>query len=75
MLQAINEEAPEVQPYLRAVFSSILIKSSLRESDTSNRRISQQRPPQTTLTVSHKKARQYGRMLDELPDDLPRPLI
>ena len=67
----ILKEAPEVQPLLRAVLSSILIKASFRESDTSNHRVSTQRPPGTTLTLFHKKARLMGRALESMPADLP----
>ncbi|MEL6342354.1 MAG: hypothetical protein AAFV53_04430 [Myxococcota bacterium] len=68
-------EDPSVQPYLFAVLSAILIKTSFRESDTSNRRVPNQRPPETTLTLFHKKAREYGRMLEEMPEGMPRPII
>lgn len=51
---------------LRAVFSAILIKVSQRKSDTSNQRDDRVRPPGTTATLYHKKAREYARMLEEL---------
>jgi hypothetical protein len=63
----IKISPPEVQPLLRAVMSSILVKVSFRESDTSNRRSPHHRPPGTTATLFHKKARELGRALDALP--------
>ena len=61
----------EVQPLLRTVLSSILVKASFRESDTSNHRVPHQRPPGTTLTLFHKKARLLGRALEMMPANLP----
>lgn len=59
---------------LNAVMSSILVKVSWRESDTSNRRRPYHRPPGTTAVLFHKKARELGRMMEALPagDDRPR---
>lgn len=51
---------------LRAVFSAVLVKASRRASDTSNTREDVSRPPGTTATLFHKKAREYARMLEEL---------
>ena len=62
------DEGP-VQKLLFAVLSSILIKASFRESDTSNRRHPYHRPPGTTAVLFHKKARELGRMLEQLPVD------
>jgi hypothetical protein len=62
---------PAVRPLLKAVFSSIVVKASYRESDTSNRRAPAHRPPGTTPVLFHKKARELGRMLESLP--APRP--
>ena len=58
-----------VQKLLLAVLSSIVVKASFRESDTSNRRRPYHRPPGTTAVLFHKKARELGRMLDALPTD------
>jgi DNA modification methylase len=71
MRDAILKADPEVQPLLRTVLSSILIKTSFRESDTSNHRSPTQRPPGTTLTLFHKKARLLGRALEMMPAKLP----
>jgi hypothetical protein len=68
IVAGIPEHPESVQPLLRAVLSSILIKSSFRESDTSNRRKPSHRPPGTTATLFHKKARELGRALEEMPD-------
>ena len=65
---------PEIQPLLRAVFSSILIKASYRKSDTSNHKQKHHRPPGTTAYLFHKKARELGRMLEAMPA-LPEPHI
>lgn len=58
-----------IQPLLRAVFSSILIKASYRKSDTSNHKQKHHRPPGTTAYLFHKKARELGRMLETMPDE------
>ena len=52
---------------LWAVLSSIVVKASFRESDTSNQRKTRHRPPGTTAILFHKKARELGRMLDAMP--------
>jgi hypothetical protein len=49
------------------VLSSIIVKASFRESDTSNRRVPGHRPPGTTAVLFHKKARELGRAIEELP--------
>ncbi len=51
---------------LRAVFSSILIKASRRAGDTRNETVEKPRPAGTTATLFHARAREYGRMLEEL---------
>jgi len=64
---------PKVQPLLQAVLSSILVKVSFRESDTSNRRKPYHRPPGTTATLFHKKARELGRAIEAMaPGPAPR---
>jgi len=57
-----------VRRLLEAVFSSIVVKASFRESDTRNVRTPTHRPPGTTAILFHKKARELGRKLEELPD-------
>jgi DNA modification methylase len=65
---AIGDYAEEVQPLLRSVFSSIIVKSSFRKSDTSNQREPHHRPVGTTAILFHKKARELGRMLETMPE-------
>ena len=65
----ILQQDPEVRPLLWAVLSSIVVKASFRESDTSNRRKGGHRPPGTTAILFHKKARELGRMLAEMPEE------
>lgn len=67
MKLGIEAEDKAVQPLLLAVLSSILVKVSYRASDTRNVREPEHRPPGTTTVLFHKKARELGRMLDELP--------
>jgi len=66
----IMEEAPEVQPYLNGLLSSIVVKASFRKSDTSNQRVTHHRPPGTTAILFHKKARELGRKLESLPTEI-----
>ena len=70
-LGRIRDEIPKydesIQPLLKAVFSSIIIKSSYRKSDTSNKRETHHRPPGTTAILFHKKARELGKMLESMP--------
>lgn len=63
----IGAEDAAIRPLLQAVLSSIVIKVSFRESDTRNSRVVSHRPPGTTNVLFHKKARELGRMLEELP--------
>ncbi len=63
----IRNYEPEVQPLLKAVLSSILIKVSFRKSDTSNQLQHHHRPPQSTAILFHKKSRELARILDTMP--------
>lgn len=63
-------EGPE-RPLLEVVFSSILIKTSWRKSDTSNQREKHDRPAGTAAILFHKKARELGRRIAELRDAVP----
>lgn len=63
----IKEQDPSIQPLLRAVFSSIVVKTSFRTSDTSNTFEAHHRPPQSTAILFHKKARELAKMLDSMP--------
>jgi hypothetical protein len=77
-LGRIRDEIPEydeaVQPLLRALFSSIIVKASFRKSDTINRRETHHRAPGTTAILFHKKARELGRALDQMAEG-PQPII
>jgi hypothetical protein len=64
----IKAADPAIQPVLWAILSSILVKVSFRESDTSNRRKPHERPPGTTAILFHKRARELGRALETLPE-------
>ena len=66
----IAEYDEHLQPLLRAVLSSILIKASYRQSDTVNRRVTHHRPPGTTAILFHKKARELARKIDENPPNV-----
>ncbi|MBM4392909.1 MAG: hypothetical protein FJ090_17425 [Deltaproteobacteria bacterium] len=58
-------------PLLKAIFSSIVVKTSLRESDTSNRRSEEKRPAGTAATLFHKRAREFARQLEALAAAVP----
>lgn len=58
-------------PLLKAVLSSILVKVSKRKSDTSAGKVDEPRPPGTTATLFHKKAREYARLLEALAEAVP----
>jgi DNA modification methylase len=70
----IKVSNPIAQPLLRAVLSSILVKVSFRESDTSNRHSPHRRHPGTTATLFHKKARELGRAIEAMAPG-PAPAI
>jgi len=61
-------EDPVLRGLLEVVLSSILVKVSYRESDTRNRRVTHHRAPGTTPVLFHKKARELGRMLENMPE-------
>ena len=58
-------------PLLRAVFSAILVKVSQRESETRPNRVELRRPPGTTATLFHRKARELARRLESLAAAVP----
>jgi DNA modification methylase len=64
---AIPTAREEVQRLLWAVLSSIVVKASFRESDTTNTRVTHHRPPGSTAILFHKKARELGRRIESLP--------
>lgn len=65
-------QAPEdTRELLWACFSSILVKVSLRASDTRAERVPQHREPGTTAVLFHKKVRELGRRLEALAAAVP----
>lgn len=64
-IRAVEDAA--VRDLLWALLSSIVVKVSFRQSDTKNVREPHHRPPGTTAILFHKKSRELGRMLEDLP--------
>lgn len=64
--RGVNAAPDAVRGLLRGVLSSLLVKVSLRRSDTSWERVDTRRPPGTTAILFHKKARELGRRLEAL---------
>jgi len=60
-----------VRDLLRVVFSSIVVKTSWRASDTQARREEHHRPPGTASVLFHKKARELARRLVALRELVP----
>jgi SAM-dependent methyltransferase len=69
--QGIEAADPAVRPSLRFCFSSILVKTSYRRSDTSAQREVHERPAQTAAILFHKKVREYGRRVAALREAVP----
>ncbi len=69
--RGVKASDPVIRPLLEAVFSSILVKVSWRESDTSAHRKKHHRPPGTTAVLFHKKARELARRLVALREATP----
>ncbi|MBL8616296.1 MAG: hypothetical protein JNM72_11845 [Deltaproteobacteria bacterium] len=67
MILQIREVSGPARGLLEAVFSSIVVKASYRESDTSNKRVVTHRPRGTTAVLFHKKARELARKIEALP--------
>lgn len=61
----------DVRPLLEVCFSSLLVKTSWRVSDTSPRRERHHRPPGTAAVLFHKKVREYGRRAAALRELVP----
>jgi DNA modification methylase len=61
----------DIRPLLEAIFSSIVVKTSWRESDTSGARVKHDRPPGTAAILFHKKARELGRRIADLRARVP----
>lgn len=69
--QGIHDAEEHVQDLLWAAFSSLLIKVSWRNSDTSAKRVKHRRPPGTTAVLFHKKVRELGRRLEGFREAVP----
>lgn len=69
--QGIQQAHPDVRKALELVLSSILVKVSLRRSDTNPQRVDRERPPGTTAILFHKKARELGRRWEALNEAVP----
>lgn len=67
----IGQAPEEVRLPLWCAFSSILIKVSLRASDTSQQKVLIHREPGTTAILFHKKVRELGRRLEDLAASVP----
>ena len=71
----IAEYDETLQPILKAILSSIIVKTSFRKSDTSNTMERHHRPPQSTAVLFHKKAREFARILETMPEEPRSSLI
>ena len=69
--RGIKNEDASLQPLLNLVFSSILIKTSWRRSDTNPQRVVHDRPPETTSFLFHKKSRELARRIRALSETVP----
>ena len=69
--RGIQESPEDIRSLLEAIFSSILVKTSWRQSDTSTRRVKHRRPKGTTAILFHKKTRELARRLASLREATP----
>lgn len=69
--RAVSAADPDIRPILELCFSSILVKTSHRVSDTSPRREVKDRPKGTAAVLFHKKLREYGRRVAALRAAIP----
>lgn len=74
-LWVIRREIAEItgpeRALLEVVFSSLVVKASWRNSDTSAARVKHRRPEGTTAILFHKKARELGRRLEAFSAMVP----
>jgi hypothetical protein len=68
---SVAKSPQEIRWLLEGCLSSIVIKASMRQSDTRARRVGHHRPPGTTAVLFHKKARELARRLVELREAVP----
>jgi len=69
--QGVANADDSIRGLLEACFSSILVKTSYRQSDTVNKRIPNHRPRGSTAILFHKKARELGRRLEDFGNAVP----
>jgi hypothetical protein len=69
--EGVREEPGAAGRILRAAFSSIVVKASLRESETRARRSEARRPVGTTAVLFHKKVRELARQIASLRAVVP----
>jgi SAM-dependent methyltransferase len=68
---ATAKSAREIRWLMEGCLSSIVIKASMRQSDTRARRVGHHRPLGTTAVLFHKKARELARRLEALREAVP----
>jgi hypothetical protein len=68
---SVAKSPREIRWLMEGCLSSIVIKASMRQSDTRARRKGQHRPPGTTAVLFHKKARELARRLVALREAIP----
>jgi DNA modification methylase len=68
---AIESVEEDVRTALEGAFSSILVKTSWRRSDTSAQRVKHDRQPGTAAILFHKKVRELGRRFEALRQAVP----
>jgi SAM-dependent methyltransferase len=61
----------DIQPALWLCFSSILVKTSYRQSDTSAQKVRHDRPAGTTAILFHKKVREHARQVTWMRENVP----
>ena len=71
LYDAIRTHESELKPLLQAVFSSLVVKYSLRASDTSNKVVYIPRKNGTVLRAFKEKAKEYVAQLTELQTLVP----
>ncbi len=68
---SVAKSPQDIRWLLEGCLSAIVIKASMRQSDTRARRVGHHRPVGTTAVLFHKKARELARRLTEFREALP----
>ncbi len=68
---SVAKSPRDIRFLLEACLSSIVVKTSLRQSDTRARKVTRHRPAGTTAVLFHKKARELARRLESLRESVP----